>query len=98
MRETPDIQLLISAVSVTSSVLKGHMIFQVFIGVFFWALLKDMFLYYNNLALILHLPIMNFIVPANLSFVFKILIPVVMFDIFEGYSEDIYSGMFEITS
>ena len=38
----------------------------------------------NPLQLILHLPIMSVIVPANVLSLFKILIPIVMFDVLEG--------------
>ena len=37
----------------------------------------------NSLQLILHLPIMNIVIPANVMTMFTILIPVVMFDITE---------------
>ena len=37
----------------------------------------------NSLQLILHLPIMNIVLPANVMTMFTILIPVVMFDITE---------------
>ena len=46
----------------------------------------------NSLQLILHLPIMNIIIPANVMTMFTILIPVVMFDITEEL--DLLSSFF----
>lgn len=37
----------------------------------------------NSLQIVLHLPIIKVIVPANVSMVFSYMIPVVMFDIFD---------------
>jgi len=39
----------------------------------------------NTLQLILHLPIMNTPIPANVMSMFSILIPVVMFDLLEEF-------------
>jgi len=39
----------------------------------------------NSLQLILHLPIMNTPIPANVMSMFTILIPVVMFDLLEEF-------------
>lgn len=37
----------------------------------------------NSLQIVLHLPILKIIVPANVSMVYSYMIPVVMFDIFD---------------
>jgi hypothetical protein len=38
----------------------------------------------NALQIIIHLPILRIIVPANVGFTFRLLLPFVMFDIFDS--------------
>jgi hypothetical protein len=41
----------------------------------------------NSLQMILHLPMLRIIVPPNVAGFFKVVLPIVMFDVLEGFEE-----------
>ena len=76
--------LLVASFTI-KEVVNNLLIGSLILNVAFKGALSLVFGMINSLQLILHLPIMNTPIPANVMTMFWILIPVVMFDLLEEY-------------
>ena len=72
--------------------LKGSLVGSFVVNFFIAGSLSQLLAFINPLQLILHLPIMNVVVPTNVLSLFTVLIPIVMFDVLEGVEviEDLF--------
>jgi len=67
--------------SVVKGVLMTGLVASIIISIFLSGTLSLLLGLINGLQLVFHLPIMNIIVPGNVSMFFEIMIPIVMFDL-----------------
>ena len=82
----PDNELSNSLVTVsesTSSSLMSSLIVSILMNIFLKGAIHILVKMINNLQLIVHIPMLNVIIPANVITMFAILIPLVMFDMLE---------------
>jgi hypothetical protein len=85
----------LGAASIIKGLMFGGLVAAAVISIFLSGILSFLLALINGLQLVFHLPIMNIIMPGNVSMFFEIMIPIVMFDILE-YT-NVMSGWFPLS-
>jgi hypothetical protein len=80
------------AASTTKALMEGSVVMTISLNAFLSICLSSVKSLINSLQLIFHLPIISIIAPGNVLTMFKIVVPIVMFDIMESitYFQDLW--------
>ena len=89
MQGAAAVQLVESATAI-ADIQSGMLLTSMLLNLVMQGAMMWFVLFINSLQMIVHLPMMHVILPANVKKVFGFIIPIVMFDIVEAFfSEDI---------
>ena len=89
MIQTRNAKNLIKAAQATKTIFQGHTMSQIAISLIVSGSFSLMVSIIDQLQIIIHLPILNILVPANAMQFFSTAVPIVTYDILENY--DLYN-------
>ena len=84
MEDTAAARSIMASTEATSDGLLASLIATSFINVVFQGAMSQLLSFINSLQMLIHLPLLNIIMPANVSSFMQLLVPVVQFDILDS--------------